>query len=553
MRTNILFGLAIQLAIGLGWPSGMAAASADSAPPLFEGLGKHMRKITTVSPEAQRYFDQGMAFLSGFNHDEALRSFQWAAQLDPASAMAWWGIALTCGPHINFPAVTPARAAIAWDALQHARQGAARGTAVEQALIAAQLRRYADPAPDDRGPLDRAYADAMREVWRAHPDDEDVGALFAESMLDLRPWDQWTPDGRPQPGTDEILATLEAVLRLDPRNPLANHLTIHALEASPHPERADASADLLRDLQPGLGHMVHMPSHIDVRRGRWAEAILANEKAIEADRLYREVSGKPQDFYRFYMAHDEHMLAFAAMMSGQSDLALRHIRTLVAEMPAGWLKDNATNADAFVAMPFEVLLRFGKWDEMLAEPEAADYLPITRALRHAARGVAFAAKGDLANARAEQAAYLTAAGGAPKEGAFGQNPGPAVFAVAGHMLSGEILYREGRIDEGLRELRGAVKSEDALRYDEPPDWILPSRHALGASLLQAGRTDEAEQVYRADLERLPENGWSLFGLARCLRIQKKYAEAAGVEARFHKTWALADLKLTSSCLCQPGI
>jgi len=552
-RNGCAFRLVLCIAAGLGsLPVARAAGSAESAPPFFEGLGAHTRKITTVSPSAQRYFDQGMAFLNGFNHAEALRSFQQAAQLDPSSAMAWWGIALACGPDINAPMVPPDRSATAWNALKHAQEASPGCTQTERSLISAQARRFANPQPNDRSPLDRAYADAMREVWLAHPTDADVGALFAEALLDLRPWDQWTATGDPQPGTEEVVATLRAVLKLDPRHPLANHLWIHALEASPHPEQADSAADMLRELQPGVGHIVHMPSHIDVRCGRWEEAIIANEKAIQADDHYRDVSGKPLGFYRFYMAHNAHMLVFAAMMSGRSELAIRHIRAMVADMPAGWVKENAPYADPYVSMPYEVLVRFGKWDEILAEPEAAEYLPISRALRLATRGIAFTAKGNLADARVEQEAYLKAVGALAPNLSYGENMLPAVLAVATHMLSGELLYREGKIDEGLVQLREAVKSEDALRYDEPPDWILPARHALGAALLEAGRTAEAEQVYRADLARLPDNGWSLFGLARCLQLENKPLEAAPVETRFEKVWAKADLQLSSSCLCRAG-
>src|SRR4051812_11681840 len=263
-----------------------SAAPTETRPrePLFEGLGAHGRKVTTSSPEAQRYFDQGLSFLYAFNHDEAIRSFRQAAELDPACALAWWGIALAQGPHINRPAVDETQARAAWEALRKAQALAEGADEVERALIAAAARRHADPPPADRAPLDRAYADAMRTVWEAHPGDPDVGALFAEALMDLRPWDLWAPDGRPQPGTAEVLDTLEAVLKQAPDHPLANHLYIHAVEASPHPEKADAAADRLRDLQPGLAHLVHMPSHIDVRRGRWEQAAAANDRAIAADR-----------------------------------------------------------------------------------------------------------------------------------------------------------------------------------------------------------------------------------------------------------------------------
>jgi tetratricopeptide (TPR) repeat protein len=532
-----------------------AALHAADVPParLFDGLGSHTRKITTKSAEAQKYFDQGLNFLFGFNHGASIRSFQQAARLDPECAMAHWGVALASGPHINFPMVPPPLAAQAWAELQLAQQHAAKGTPVERALIDALARRYANPQPEDRSALDKAYADAMREVWKKFPRDTDVGVFFAESMMDLRPWDQWTPEGQQQPGTAEIIATLDAALKLDAQHPMANHLYIHAVEASPHPERALPAADRLRDLQPGLAHNVHMPSHIDIRVGHWHEAILANEKAVEADRKYRAVFGPPQDLLNMYAAHNGHMLAYAAMMTGQRDLAIKQIRQTIANLPPEFMKEWAPMMESFVAVPYEVLIRFGRWDEILAEPEHPDYMPFTRAFRHAARGVAFAAKGDLAAAHAEQAAFLEGAKKVPAEAAAGNNSCAALIAVATPMLAGEILVREGKLEEGLAQLHEAIKAEDMLKYDEPPGWILPVRHALGATLMQRGRFAEAEQVYREDLKRLPDNGWSLFGLARSLRLQKKNeTEAAKLEAKFKQIWAKSDLELTSSCLCQPG-
>ena len=455
----------------------------------------------------------------------------------------------------QLPAVPPPAAELAWKELGLAQQAAAHASAVERALIVALSHRYANPQPDDRGPLDRAYADAMREVWRRHPDDPEAGVFFAEAMMDLRPWDQWTPEGQPQPGTDEILAALDAVLKLNVNHPFANHLYIHAVEASPHPERADAAADRLRNLQPGLAHNVHMPSHIDIRRGRWQAAIDTNLKAVDADRRYRAIMGPAHGFFLIYIAHNEHMLAYAAMMTGQSELAITHIRAAVAGLPEDFLKEYATMAEAFVAVPYEVLVRFGRWDDVLAEAgDYPEYMPFTRAFRHAARGIAFAAKGEIAAARAEQAAYLEAARLVPAdEIAAGNNTCQAVLSVATPMLAGEILFRAGQVDEGLAGLRAAVKAEDSLRYDEPPGWLLPVRHSLGAALMQAHRYAEAEQVYRDDLARLPENGWALFGLAESLQLQGKSAEAATVRARFRAIWAKADLQIKSSCLCQPGI
>src|SRR5437667_9493756 len=271
--------------------------------PPYDGLGSYSRKITTESVEAQRYFDQGLAFIHGFNHSAAMRAFQQAAELDPQCAMAHWGIALACGPHINSTVVPRSAAELAWKEISLAQKYSRGSSPVERALIDALAKRYANPQPEDRSPLDRAYADAMRELWKKYPKDPDVGAFFAEAMMNLRPWDQWTPDGKPQPGTDEIIATLDAVLTLNPNHPLANHLYIHAVEASPSPERAMAAADRLRNLQPGLAHSVHMPSHIDIRTGQWLKAVDTNAKAVQADQQYRNIFGTPRDFLNVYIAH----------------------------------------------------------------------------------------------------------------------------------------------------------------------------------------------------------------------------------------------------------
>ncbi|HYD48717.1 MAG TPA: hypothetical protein VEB21_10235 [Terriglobales bacterium] len=519
--------------------------------PLFSGLGERSRTVTTDSPPAQQYFDQGLSFLYAFNHDEAIRSFRKATELDPDCAMAWWGIAIASGPHINNPVLPPERAKDAWLALQAARARAGDASDVERDLIEALAARYADPPPEDRLALDRAYAEAMRRTWQRYPDDADVGALFAESMMDLRPWDLWTPQGQAQAGTEEIVATLESVMKRAPQHPLALHLYIHAIEASPDPAKADQAADRLRDLQPGLGHLVHMPSHIDVRRGRWQEAMVANAKAIEANRIYRAISPK-QGFYGLYMAHDSHMFAYAAMMNGQRAEALRAIDDLVAAMPEQWTIDYAPIADGYLVMPLEVRMRFGLWQEVLAAPDYPERFPFARAMRHYARGVAYAATGDTARARAEQG-ELSATKTKASDGFFGNNKTVDLLAVAEDVLEGEILYREGKPQAAFEALRQAIVHEDALRYDEPPSWIQPSRHALGALLLKSGRAAEAETIFREDLARLPENGWGLYGLSRSLERQGKRAEAAEVRARFEQIWANSEVELTTPCYCEPKV
>jgi tetratricopeptide (TPR) repeat protein len=515
--------------------------------PFYRGLGTYTRKVSTRSLLAQRYFNQGLAWLHGFNYAAALRSFAEAAKLDPECAMAHWGVALAAGPHLNNMGVSPAMAELARNELALARR-AAEASPIERALVEALGHRYpADPPYYHL--LHGAYADAMRELWRKYPHDADVGAFFAESLMDLRPLDYWALKGEPNPGTEEIIATLTSVIQLKPQHPFANHLYVHALEASPHPERADAAAQQLRNLQPGLAHMLHMPSHIDVHRGRWQEAILANTKAVEADKRYRAFfPGQPMDFLTIYAAHNYHMLVYAALMSGQSDLALRSARQIITDLSPEFLKENAMLTDAFVALPLEVMMRFGKWDEILAEPDNyPDYLPYTRAFHRAVRGVAFAAKHDPQNARKEQAIFAERAQPVLEANAAGA----AILSLMQFALEGEILVAENKLDDALTNLAEALKLEDALPYDEPPSWMIPLRHVVGATLIKAGRFNEAEQVYREDLRRLPDNGWSLYGLAKSLRGQDKNSpEASSVEARFRKIWAKADSHIDSSCLCQ---
>ena len=530
-------------------------ASGNATEPVYEGLGDYSRKITTKSGKAQRYFDQGLALLHGFNHRGAIRSFQEAARFDPQCAMAHWGAALAAGPHINYALVPPPMAELAWKELTLAKQHASNASEIERALIGALNKRYAYPQPEDRSALDQAYADAMREVWKKFPNDVDVGALFAEAMMDLRPWNQWTVEGQPNPGTEEIITTLDAVLKLNPRHPFANHLYIHAVEASPHPERADAAADRLRELQPGLAHNVHMPSHIDIRRGRWQEAIAQNAKAVEADKRHREVTGsRPIGLFPLYAAHNQHMLAYAALMTGQSKLAMRYVREMMKDLPTEFVKENAALAESLGAVPMEVMVRFGKWDDIVAEPENyPGYMPFARAFHHGARAIAFAAKNDVENARKEQAIFRERIQHVPKETAVSNNTAESVIAVASHMIEGELLIAEGKLNLGLDELRAALALEDGLKYDEPPSWMIPLRHTIGANLMHAGRFAEAEQVYRDDLKRLPENGWSLFGLSQALAAQQKDGvELEATRARFNKVWAKADVKITSSCLCRPS-
>jgi tetratricopeptide (TPR) repeat protein len=527
------------------------SADAPGTPKLFDGIGDYTRKVTTNNPEAQKYFTQGLNFLFAFNHDEAILLFEQAAKLDPTCAMAYWGIAFANGPHINKVDVPPERAKAAWAAYLKAKEHASAGTEVERGLIEAVGQRYAETPPKERRPLDEAFAQAMRKLWKQYPQDADVGAFTAEAVMNLSPWNLWTGEGKPQPETPEILDILETVMKQSPKHPLALHLYIHATEASPEPGRADAAADRLRHLCPGLGHLVHMPSHIDIRRGRWQEAIEANQRAIAADSAYALQRPK-QGFYRLYMAHNYHMLAFAAVMQGESKRAIDTMRMVLAAIPKEWLetKENALIADGFFAVPIEILVRFGKWDEVLKEPEAPANLPIARALRHMARGVAYNAQGKSVEAREEQKLFREAVKKIGEDAIVGNNKAADVIAVAEAMLEGELLVREGKMQEGLAKLRVAAVHEDKLKYDEPPDWLQPVRHALGATLLRAGQAAEAEKAYREDLARWPDNGWSLFGLAQALEKQGKEKEAAEVRAKFDRIWKHADVKLTASCFCQ---
>jgi tetratricopeptide (TPR) repeat protein len=529
---------------------GIADDPKEPKVPLFDGLGKHSRKIETRNPKAQQYFDQGLMFMFAYNHDEAMRAFRQAADLDPEAAMPYWGIALASGMNYNDPSFTPEKAKITSEALAKARARAKGESTANQMLIEALAARYPNPSPKERADAEKAYARAMQAVWEKNTKDADVGALYAESLMNLRPWDLWKDDGKPQPETPEILRTLEAVLKLDPAHPLANHLNIHAREPSPEPGQADASADALRGKHPALGHLLHMPSHIDIRRGRWQQAVEANRLAIDADRNYQKTVPE-QGYYRLYMAHNFHMLTFAATMEGQSELALKTIRGMLAGVPKEWVavKKNAAIADGFVAMPLEVLKRFGRWDDILKEPEPPEIFSIARAMRHYNRGVAFAAKGNVADARAAQTSFRAAVKEVPEDARFGNNKAADLLAIAELALEGEILYREGKLKEAIAALEKAVAREDKLRYAEPPDWFVPARHALGAILLQDRQAEAAEKVYREDLRRWPDNGWSLHGLAQTLEQLGKKAEAATIKERFQEVWKRADVKIQSSCFC----
>ena len=525
---------------------GPSAPPTGGAPVLFDNLGDYHRTITTTSRQAQAYFDQGLRLVYGFNHHEAQAAFREAARLDPACAMCVWGSALTYGSNYNSP-TDAERERGAWAAVSRARTLAAtRGTEPERALIVALTARHSAAPAADRAALDRAYADAMRDVTRRFPADLDAATLFADALMNLRPWSLWTPEGTPQPGTAEIVATLERVLAADPRHPGANHLYIHAVEASPDPRRAEAAADRLRALMPGAGHMVHMPSHIYYRIGRYADAGSVNVAAVAADRAYFAKS-QPSPIYRgMYYPHNLDFVWHAASMEGRSAECVRAAREFASEVPAAAVLE-MPDMETAPAAPLLALARFGRWDEVLAQPAPpAKMLYVTAAWRYA-RGLAFTATSRRTEAARELAELQAVLASVPADRTVaGFFKMADLVRLASETLAGEMAARGGDVEAAVKHLALAVRLQDEHWFTEPPPWHYPVRQSLGAALLQAGRAAEAEAVYREDLRRNPENGWSLFGLAQSLRAQAKTADAGAVDARFSRAWARADVRLTSS-------
>ncbi|HKQ58173.1 MAG TPA: hypothetical protein VJY35_09920 [Candidatus Eisenbacteria bacterium] len=524
---------------------GASTATAGKAP-LFD-LGTWSHKVTTSSAEAQKYFDQGLVLAYGFNHAQAITAFEQAAKLDPDCAMAYWGMAFAYGPNINWPMDTSA-ARPAWDALQKARALVAKVTPAERDFIESLARRYDDPAAPTRvarAAMDSAYANAMREVWQRHPDDADAGALFADALMNLNPWNFWSLEGVAAPGTDEIVRTLEAVLQFAPNHPGANHFHIHALEASKEPERAVPSAERLGTLVPDAGHLVHMPGHIWQRVGRYAENEAANVKAARVDSLY-VAKYKPQGLYpMMYVPHNVHFIWAAASMEGRSKVALAAARRLVLMVPAAMLREMPPLEFVAPTLTY-TLVRFGRWQELLKQPAPPMDLRFSRGMWHYGRGLAYAATGKLARAKVERDSVMAIAKATPADVLVSFNSAAALLRIAGGSLAGEIAARERKVDAAVTHFRAAMAEESKLHYDEPPGWYLPVRQQLGAVLLAADRIPEAEVAYLDDLALNPENGWSLYGLAKCLRARQADALATEVEQRFQKAWARADVKLTAS-------
>ena len=515
--------------------------------PLYDNLGDHHHAISTTVPAAQQYFDQGMRLAFGFNHGEAIRAFQEAARRDPNCAICYWGAALAYGPHVNAP-MDSASGVAAYDLLQRAIALAPKASAAEQAYIRALTARYAAIPPANRAGLDSAYATAMAGVAREYPNDLDAATLYAEALMDLRPWNYWKKDATPYPGTEIIVAQLERVMAADPTHPGACHYYIHAVEAVA-PEKAVPCAERLASLMPGAGHMVHMPAHIYIRVGRYNDAIRANEHAVHTDESYIAAE-HPQGIYPIgYYPHNYHFLAFASMLAGRSAEAIDAARHLVAAVPP----DVARQVSAMEPMlPYAhlTLVTFGKWDDVLKEPMPPGDLRLSTGLAYYARGVAHAAKGNWAEAQAAaDTVRLISTGTTPADQnamTAGQGENKKVIDIAMHSLLGEIAARRGNLAEAEEHFKAAAQIEDTFNYIEPPQWYYPVRQSLGAVLLKEGKAADAEAVYRAGLKRFPENGWDLFGLAASLRAQGKTGEAAEVESRLARAWSEADVKLTAS-------
>ena len=509
---------------------------------LFENLGTWHHEITTSSERAQKYFDQGLRLVYAFNHEEAIAAFTEASRLDPHAPMPYWGVALSLGPNIN-AAMDPKAEARAVEALQKATQRLAQATPSERAYVEALALRYSVKQSLTRKGKDVAYAKAMRRVLQEYPEDVDAATLTAEALMVLRPWDYWRADGSPQAGTDELVAILDATLQRSAAHPGACHYYIHAVEASPEPQRALECAKRLPALMPGAGHLVHMPAHIYMRLGLYREATERNATAALVDHEYlahRPLEGK---YASGYYAHNLHFLNASLMMEGRSTEALQAGRDLLTKISdEAMIKE--PSLEWYAPTLFLTQARFGYWSELIRQPPPPKAMRFTTGLWHYVRGLAFAAttrfgsaEGELSNLRRSLKSFAKAK---TAEAKTNRN----ILKVAERVLVGELAARRGQYDAGIQALREAVQLEAALPYSEPPFWFHPVRHNLGAVLLLAGRPNEAEAVYREDLRLNPENGWALQGLVQSLRAQHK--DAAQEEVRFRAAWAGADVALPGS-------
>jgi tetratricopeptide (TPR) repeat protein len=540
MSGIFIFAIALCLTLTTGAFAQHERHSSSNEPAkLMPGLGDWSHPVSTQHPEAQKFFDQGLALIYAFNHEEARRSFEQAAKLDPKLAMAYWGIALAVGPNYNEPQIDPSRLLAADRALEKANELAAGASEKERDYIAALTKRFHIPTDLKKSAVD--YRDAMAALHKKYPDDVDAAALYADSLMNLIPWQLWLKDGRPAQGAIEIVAVLEAALKKAPNHIGANHLYIHAVEASKNPGRALASANRLRDLNLNAGHLVHMPSHIYIRTGDYEASAKANEAAAEIDRAYIKATGATGMYPAMYYSHNLHFLVESYNRLGRYAEAKRaamrladNVRIHIKDMPM---------LEGFLPSVIFVDLRFNRWDKILNLLSPCEDTPITCAMWHYARGVAFAATGKIAAAQQERQSFVSVTKSVAGETPFGLNTTASVFKIAGHALDARIAAAKGQRQAAVDHWRKAVAAQDALNYDEPPGWYYPARESLGAALLMAGDPIEAERVFRKDLEENPGNGRSLFGLAESLRRQGKTEEAGAVQAEFDKAWKNADVKL----------
>jgi len=514
--------------------------------PLFDGMGNHHHPINTANPDAQRYFNQGLVIDFAFNHAESVRSFRAAQTLDPNCAMCYWGEALALGPNINVTSngvvVMDEQSRIsAFAALQKALALRDRGSAVERDYIEALATRYNGDPASDRVPLDLAYVDAMRKLHHKYPSDDDAAALFAEAMMNTMPWDYWLDPEHPKALTVEVINTLESVLARAPRHPLAIHLYIHAVEASSAPNRAELAADTLSTLVPGAGHLVHMPSHIYWRVGRYADASAANIRAAAVDEQYIAACNAQGFYPAAYYPHNIHFLWAASSMEGRSAIAIEAARKVAANVRLEMI-EQFPGVEFFNTIPLLALTQFSRWDELLAEPQPPTHLEYSNAIWHYTRATAFARRGDIPAAKAEHRQFLLLKDSS--DISFLDSiyyPATTLLSIAEALILGEIASAEQQQELAIVHFRSAVAAQDQLPYTEPPFWYYPTRHTLGRALLLAGSAAAAEQVYLEDLRRVPKNGWSMHGLIKALEAQGKDSNA--VRQRFERVWAQADTPL----------
>ena len=537
-------------------------------------LGSYAREVTTSSAAARIWFNRGLLWAYGFNHEEAVACFERAIEHDPGCALAYWGLAYALGPNYNKPwddfdpADLASSVSRAFGALTEAARHTSGATPVERALVHALGARfaYAEPA-EDLSAWSRAYADAMREVWRAHPDDPDVAALFADALLNLTPWALWDQvTGRPAESSAAVEAqvVLERALTAGEPHPGVLHFYIHLMEMSAQPEDALLAGDRLRDLVPDAGHLRHMPTHLDVLCGDYRRVVSGNAAAIEVDEKFRARAGE-MNFYTLYRAHDLHFKIYGAMFLGQAQTALETADQLTAAIPEDLLRvDVPPMADwleGFVPMKLHVLIRFGRWPDIIGAPLPADqdFYCVTTAMMHYAKGVAFAATGRIDDAEAERRWFAAALGRVPESRMLFNNTCLDILRIAEAMLDGELEYRRGNYEAAFASLRRSIELDDGLPYDEPWGWMQPTRHAYGALLLEQGRVAEAEAVYRADLGlddtlaracQHPNNVWSLHGYHECLTRLGKTEQAGIIKQQLKIAAAYADVPITSSCYCR---